>query len=101
MKIKIQSNFNNLIMELIIYAIFIVQFLPLVNVFGKLVVNGISLLLLIAFLVVVLCINRRLSVEFLVILSISILYNLYCYHQCWRKYTSFWGFKLKTLCVGE
>ena len=64
MKIKIQSNFNNLIMELIIYAIFIVQFLPLVNVFGKLVVNGISLLLLIAFLVVVLCINRRLSVEF-------------------------------------
>ena len=69
MKIKIQSNFNNLIMELIIYAIFIVQFLPLVNVFGKLVVNGISLLLLIAFLVVVLCINRRLSVEFLVILS--------------------------------
>lgn len=61
MKIKIQSNFNNLIMELIIYAIFIVQFLPLVNVFGKLVVNGISLLLLIAFLVVVLCINRRLK----------------------------------------
>ena len=101
MKIKIQSNFNNLIMELIIYAIFIVQFLPLVNVFGKLVVNGISLLLLIAFLVVVLCINRRLSVEFLVILSISILYNLYCYHQCWRKYTSFWGFMIEnTMCWG-
>lgn len=90
---------KDIILELIIAYLVVCEFLPIINVINPIVLSMGKIFASGIFLLIVFEKNRKLAIEFSIILGIAILVSFWAFYHCWINYTSLGNFVIKnTLC---